>query len=82
MFAQIDDKSNPCTARIAAVQGLAMSPFTAFDYSHQTSLIPLALMRHIDERYLADPLATRRMLHQVARRGGHRIGHKYRFVDD
>ena len=52
---------------------LAMSPFTAFYKSYETSLIHLALMRHIDKLYLVYPLATRRILHEVARRGGHRI---------
>jgi len=57
-------------------QILALSRSTAYDQPTPVSAADLALMRRIDERHLASPFAGARMLRDLLRRDGHRIGRK------
>jgi len=57
-------------------QLLALSRSTAYYQSTPVSAADLTLMRRIDELHLASPFAGARMLRDLLRRDGHRIGRK------
>jgi putative transposase len=55
---------------------LALSRSTAYYQPTSVSSVDLALMRRIDQLHLAAPFAGARMLRDLLRREGHRIGRK------
>ena len=57
-------------------QILALARSTAYDQPTPVSAEDLALMRRIDALHLASPFAGARMLRDLLRREGHRIGRK------
>jgi putative transposase len=57
-------------------QLLELARSTAYAQPRPASASDLALMRRIDERHLASPFAGARMLRDLLRRDGHRIGRK------
>ena len=57
-------------------QLLALARSTAYTQPRPVSASDLVLMRRIDERHLAAPFAGARMLRDLLRREGHRIGRK------
>ena len=57
-------------------QLLELSRSTAYYQPTPVSSADLTLMRRIDERHLASPFAGARMLGDLLRREGHRIGRK------
>jgi len=57
-------------------QLLELARSTAYDQSTPVSAANLTRMRRIDELHLASPFAGARMLRDLLRRDGHRIGRK------
>ena len=57
-------------------QLLGLSRSTAYDQPTPVSTADLTRMRRIDELHLASPFAGARMLRDLLRRDGHRIGRK------
>lgn len=57
-------------------QLLDLARSTAYAQPRPVSAADLALMRRIDELHLAAPFAGARMLRDLLRREGHRIGRK------
>ena len=61
---------------IRQCQLLELARSTAYAQPRPVSASDLALMRRIDERHLASPFAGARMLRDLLRSEGHRIGRK------
>ena len=69
------DRTHPLPM-VRQCQLLALARSTAYDQPTSVSLADLALMRRIDELHLAAPFAGARMLRDLLRREGHKIGRK------
>jgi putative transposase len=69
------DRTHPLPM-VRQCQLLALSRSTAYYQPMAVSSADLALMRRIDELHLASPFAGARMLRDLLRREGHKIGRK------
>ena len=67
------DRTHPLPM-VRQCQLLALSRSTAYYQPSSVSLADLALMRRIDELHRASPFAGARMLRDLLRRDGHKIG--------
>jgi putative transposase len=69
------DRTHPLPM-VRQCRPLALSRSTAYYQPPSVSSADLALMRRIDQLHLASPFAGARMLRDLLRREGHRIGRK------
>ena len=70
------DRTHPLPM-VRQCQLLALSRSTTYYHPTSVSSADLALMRRIDELHLASPFAGARMLRDLLRRDGHKIGRKW-----
>ena len=67
------DRTHPLPM-VRQCQLLALSRSTAYYQPTSVASVDLALLRRIDELHLASPFAGDRMLRDLLRREGHKIG--------